>query len=199
MASFPMYSRPAFAGLLLLASTAGAQEPSTMAPDPDVGLPLWAEIYEVFSHPRCANCHVDDDHPRWSGLHYGATRVHGMNVRRGTDGSGFGNVGLRCTACHGSENTPVLHGPPGAENWHLAPAEMAWWEKSSRQVCEQIKDPERNGGRTLAEVAEHVRDDPLVRWGWEPGGGREPAPGSPEETYSKLVAWAQVGAPCPEN
>src|SRR5690606_6254176 len=144
--------------------------------DRTAGLAEWDRINAVFSHPRCANCHVEDERPRWSGAHYGQTRVHAFNVQRGEDGSGFGNPGLRCATCHFKENSPVLHGPPGAHNWHLAPPEMVWFGRSSAQICAQIKDPERNGGRTLEEVAAHVRDDALVAWGWAPGPGREPAP-----------------------
>jgi hypothetical protein len=125
--------------------------------------------------------------------------VHAFNVMRGADGSGFGNPGLRCTTCHFESNSSILHGPPGAPAWHLAPAEMAWFGKSSAQICAQIKDPDRNGGRTLAEVAEHVRDDALVGWGWAPGPGREPAPGSAGETFAALERWAAAGAPCPAD
>jgi hypothetical protein len=176
-----------------------AQKPAQQPPDAAAGLAEWAKIYAVFSHARCANCHVEDDWPRWSGAHYGATRVHGFNVQRGLDGSGLGNAGLRCTTCHFESNSNTLHGPPGAENWHLAPAEMVWWEKSSAVICAQIKDPERNGNRTLDEIAVHVRDDKLVGWGWAPGPGREPAPGSAEETYAALQKWAAAGAPCPSG
>ena len=96
-------------------------------------------------------------------------------------------------------NAAKLHGPPGAPAWHLAPVEMAWFDKSSAEICAQIKDPARNGDRTLDEVAEHVRDDPLVGWGWDPGPGREPAPGSAQEAFSALKRWAEAGAPCPER
>lgn len=171
----------------------------TPAVDPAKGLPEWEKIYAVFSHPRCASCHVEDDHPRWSGEHYGGTRVHAFNVQRGEDESGFGNAGLRCTTCHFDSNSNILHGPPGAPNWHLAPVEMVWWEKSSAEICSQIKDPARNGGRTLEEIAEHVRDDKLVAWGWSPGPGREPAPGSAEETFEALQNWAANGSRCPSN
>lgn len=186
---------------LLPASFAVAQEttPESAAAvvDREVGLPAWDDVYKVFSHPRCANCHVEDDRPRWSGPHYGATRVHAFNVQRGEDG--FGNPGLRCTTCHFETNAAKLHGPPGAPAWHLAPVEMAWFDKSSAEICAQIKDPARNGDRTLDEVAEHVRDDPLVGWGWDPGPGREPAPGSAQEAFSALKRWAEAGAPCPER
>jgi hypothetical protein len=190
------------AAIVLAAGSVSAQETPAQPPaviDAAAGLPEWAKIYEVFSHPRCANCHVEDNRPRWSGPHYGKTRVHGFNVQGGSDGSGFGNPGLRCTTCHFSSNSSALHGPPGVEGWHLAPPEMVWFEKSSADICAQIKDPARNGNRTLEEVAIHVRDDALVGWGWDPGPGREPAPGSADSTYQALVRWTQAGAPCPTN
>jgi hypothetical protein len=185
--------------LLATAVPAFAQAPDAEPASQQEGLALWEDIHAVFSHPRCANCHVADDHPRWSGPHYGEPRIHGMNVQRGVDGSGFGNPGLRCGTCHGPANSPELHGPPGVPDWHLAPAEMVWWDRTSGEICRQIKDPARNGDRTLAEIAEHVRDDPLVIWGWEPGPGREPAPGSPEQTYADILAWAEADAPCPDE
>lgn len=200
--------RLAFAATLLtLAAILGpasnlalAQQPTQAAApatvDPARGLPEWEKIYAVFSHPRCANCHVEDDHPRWSGAKSGA-RNHAFNVQRGADGSGFGNPGLRCTTCHFTSNSNILHGPPGAPAWHLAPAEMVWFGKSSADICAQIKDPARNGNRSLQDVATHVRDDKLVAWGWAPGPGREPAPRSAQETYRAIEAWAAAGAPCP--
>ena len=180
---------------------ATAQEASPNVPatapvvDAAVGLPLWDKLNQVFSHPRCANCHVEDARPRWSGAHYGPTRVHAFNVQRGADG--FGNPGLRCTTCHFESNSSTLHGPPGAHNWHLAPVSMVWFGKSSAEICAQIKDPARNGNRSLDDIANHIRDDKLVAWGWQPGPGREPAPGSAEETFEALKAWTAAGAPCP--
>lgn len=181
---------------------AAAQEnpaPPPAAVDAGKGLPEWDKVFRVFSHPRCAGCHVADDRPRWSGAHYGGTRVHAFNVRRGEDGSGFGNPGLRCTTCHFSSNSNKLHGPPGVDGWLLAPVEMAWFGRSSADICGQIKDPARNGGRTLEEIALHVRDDRLVGWGWAPGPGREPAPGSAKDTYEAIERWMAAGAPCPAN
>lgn len=184
--------------IALAATAAPAQQPAEPASaGRAAGLAAWEEIHAVVSHPRCASCHVEDDRPRWSGAHYGKTRPHGFNVRRGLDGSGFGNPGLRCTACHFESNSSILHGPPGAPLWHLAPAAMAWWEKDAAAICAQLKDPERNGGRSLEEIALHMRDDPLVRWGWQPGPGREPAPGSPEAAHDAVLRWEAAGAPCP--
>jgi len=186
---------------LLSATPFATAQQSQTSPSPTLdtakGLSEWDKIYAVFSHPRCADCHVEDDRPRWSGAHYGGVRVHAFNVQRGADGSGFGNPGLRCTTCHFTSNSKALHGPPGAENWHLAPAEMAWFGKSSAQICAQIKDPLRNGNRKLSDVALHVRDDRLVAWGWAPGSDREPAPGTAEATYQAIENWMMAGAPCP--
>jgi hypothetical protein len=187
------------AAAILFAPQASAQQGPApeISADPIQGLVEWDKAFRVFSHPRCANCHVEDDRPMWSGAHYGATRVHGFNVQRGRDGSGFGNPGLRCATCHSENNSSTLHGPPGAPNWHLAPAEMVWFGKSSAAICSQVKDPARNGGQTLEAIAEHIRDDALVGWGWAPGPGREPAPGSAEATFEALRSWIAAGAPCP--
>ncbi|MET0941138.1 MAG: hypothetical protein ABWY13_07230 [Mesorhizobium sp.] len=159
------------------------------------GMAMWEKIYAVFSHPRCANCHVEDARPRWSGPEFTITRVHGFNVQRGRDN--HGTPGLRCNNCHSERNSQVLHAPPGAPKWRLAPAEMAWFGKSSAEICAQIKDPGRTNGRGLDAIADHIRKDQLVAWGWKPGAGREAAPGSAEETFHAIERWKAAGAPCP--
>ena len=169
-----------------------------VVPDQTAGLTAWAKVYEVVSHPRCASCHVDDGRPMWSGDHYGGTFKHPMYVG-GDPALLLGNPGMMCTACHMAENSPKLHGPPGNDVWHLPPAEMVWWQKSSAEICEQIKDPARNGGRSLAEIETHMAEDSLVAWGWNPGPGREPAPYSAEQTAQYLAAWSANGAPCPAD
>lgn len=161
------------------------------------GLEAWARAYEVFSHPRCANCHVEDGVPMWSGPSYGETRAHGMLIGGDPDMQ-MGNPAATCNTCHGPQNALVPHGPPGNDVWLLAPPEMVWFSKTSPEVCAQIKDPERNGGRTVEEVADHITHDSLVLWGWKPGPGREPAPGTPEDMAAALMVWLQNGAPCPD-
>jgi hypothetical protein len=176
--------------VLLFAAPASAQED---------GLQLWNKIHEVFSHPRCANCHVGPDNlPVWSGPSYGGkARPHGMNISGGE--SRIGAEYIACTTCHTKHNAQIPHGPPGAEVWALAPVEMQWIGKSSAEICAQIKDPARNGGRTLAEIADHVDHDELVHWGWAPGPGREPAPYSDDEVAGFLRRWDAGGAPCPAD
>ena len=192
-------------GALCAALTAVAAQTEDAAPSAapvseSDALETWSKIYEVFSHPRCANCHVpDDNRPRWSGPSYGLAdgewKYHGMNINGGD--SRIGIESLPCSTCHGAENIDTPHGPPGAPVWALAPVEMLWWRQSSAQICAQIKDRDRNGGRTLEQVADHIEHDALVHWGWAPGPGREPAPYSIAELTSFVISWTAAGAPCP--
>jgi mono/diheme cytochrome c family protein len=181
-------------GVLLASALASAPFPLSEARAQD-GLEHWSKLYEIFSHPRCANCHVEDGRPMWSGAHYGVTRKHPMLVR-GEPGT-VAYASRQCIGCHTARNSPVLHGPPGAEGWQIPPPAMTWFAKSSADLCSQIKDPQRTGGRDLAAIIEHVRKDELVHWGWKPGPGREPAPYSVDEAITFLEAWAKAGAPCP--
>jgi hypothetical protein len=75
---------------------------------------------------------------------------------------------------------------------------MAWQGRTLGEICRQIKDPARNGGKTLAQLVTHNRDDHLVGWGWRPGPGREPAPGSQALFGDLTQAWVQSGAQCPD-
>ncbi len=189
--------------LSLLACPAFAESSVILEPLPEgsvtasEGLEMWGNIHEVFAHPRCSNCHVGEDHiPIWSGPHYGPTeRPHGMFISAGE--SRIGAEYLNCATCHGPQNSTQLHGAPGAEVWLLPPVEMQWHGKTSAEICAQVQDPERNGGKTLLEVAEHVAGDALVLWGWDPGPGREPAPYSAAELAEFVLKWTAAGAPCP--
>jgi mono/diheme cytochrome c family protein len=194
----------AIAGALsiLAAGTLAQTQPEPPASDAvtqEQALDDWSKVYAVFSHPRCANCHVGSDGiPIWSGPSYGPEpRPHGMFVAGGR--SRVGAEFIPCRTCHGEANVEVPHGAPGVRPWALAPAEMQWHGKTSAEICAQIKDEDRTGGRSVSEVADHVVHDALVLWGWEPGPGREPAPFSPEEVAEFLRMWDAAGAPCPQE
>jgi hypothetical protein len=74
---------------------------------------------------------------------------------------------------------------------------MAWQGKSLSEICQQIKDPARNGGRSMADLVHHMAENELVGWGWSPGAGRTPAPGS-QQVFGELIkAWVDTGAVCP--
>ena len=121
-------------------------------------------------------------------------------VTRGPKDSG--PAGLHCNACHQAKNY-LPSGVPGAPTWHLAPLSMAWEGKSAGEICRQMLDSRRNGGKSLAQIVEHLTDDNLVAWGWAPGvdvrgKARTPVP-IPKEEFNRIVkGWANAGAPCPD-
>ena len=157
---------------------------------------LFEEAAKVITHPRCLNCHPATDHP----LQGDDQHVHQPSVLRGEAGDGI--PGLSCTACHGGRNVDVIPGGsyqsiPGNPRWTLAPIEMAWEGKSVTQICEQLKDPKRNGGRDLKLLLEHMAKDDIVAYGWHPGSGRNPVPGT-QELFGELIqAWIDTGTACP--
>jgi len=151
---------------------------------------LFVEIGKVLQHPRCVNCHPAGDRP----LQTDAGRPHEPLVVRGADGHGA--PGMRCETCHHVQNFDPAH-VPGHPQWHLAPIEMAWQGKTLAQICEQIKDPARNGKKSIAQIVHHLGEDSLVGWGWAPGAGRTPAPGTQKDFGALAKAWADAGAHCP--
>ncbi|MEO0829841.1 MAG: hypothetical protein AAFY03_05215, partial [Pseudomonadota bacterium] len=76
------------------------------------------------------------------------------------------------------------------------PVEAAWFGKSSTEICNQLRDPDRNGGRDHLEIASHLDHDLILHWAWTPGGGREPAPYSLQEHVNDILAWGVAGFPC---
>jgi hypothetical protein len=163
---------------------------TTIADPAERSRALFAEMGKVIESPRCQNCHPvgqrptqgDDMHPHLP-----------MAVRGADD---HGAIAMRCATCHQVANFAPA-GVPGAPQWHVAPLAMAWQGKSLAQVCEQIKDPARNGKRTLAQIHDHMANDELVGWGWHPGGSRTPAPGTQKQFGALVAAWIQTGAACP--
>lgn len=156
----------------------------------DRSVALFTEMGKVLTSPRCMNCHPATERPRQGDLR----KLHEPVVVRGKDGHGA--AGLHCATCHGKENFDPA-GVPGDGHWALAPASMAWEGKTVGQICEQLKDQNRNGSRDLAALIKHVTTDTLVLWGWNPGKGRTPAPGTPAEFGELMQAWADSGAACP--
>jgi hypothetical protein len=154
-------------------------------------------VRTVLQSPRCLNCHPKGDAP----LQGDDSHVHLQNVQRGFEGNGV--AGLGCATCHGKANPPDSYGPhepPGTEEgWHLPPAHtrMVFQGLGSRALCEQLKDPQRNGGMDMAALVEHVSKAPLVLWGWSPGYGRKPVPIAHAEFVAAFKSWAGAGGPCP--
>jgi hypothetical protein len=190
------------ATLVLLAATATvavAQAPESLrGPDAfasiansrDRSIALFTEAGKVLLHPRCVNCHPADDRPR-QGI---GSRLHQPAARRGPDNHGV--AGMTCDACHHATNFDAAR-VPGHPDWHLAPLSMAWLGRSLGQICTQIKDRERNGGKTMDEIAHHMAEDSLVGWAWAPGAGRQPAPGTQRQFGELIRGWIDAGAECP--
>lgn len=183
--------------VLLLAAPAHAQTTTGLAPVSNFdriaekekrAVALFQEAGKVIMHPRCVNCHPADDTPRQGDL----MRLHEPPVERGA--GGMGASGMRCFTCHGAANFERM---PGNPRWFLAPKEMAWMGKSLGQICAQIKDPKRNGGKSLEQIVEHMAHDELVGWGWHPSLGRTAVPGTQEQFGALIKAWADSGAACP--
>ncbi|MFZ5963709.1 Isoquinoline 1-oxidoreductase subunit [Thalassococcus sp. BH17M4-6] len=157
---------------------------------------IFEEMLKVIEHPRCLNCHPAGDSP----LQGDDMHPHMPPVVRGV--ADFGAPGMYCTTCHSSENVEFVTGDgsiPGHNPWQLAPVEMAWVGKTGAEICAQLKDPERNGDRDLAEIHEHMAEDGLVGWGWDPGAGRTPAPGTQAAFGELTQSWIDTGAVCPQD
>ena len=173
-------------GLPVVTGTACSR--SEAAPVTDPG--MFGPIASVLTHPRCINCHQADS-PRQTD----AKILHQPLVVRGADGHGAPTQ--QCQTCHQDTNTGGGL-VPGAKGWALAPLSMLWEGRTSAQICEQIKDPARNGGRhTGEEVIEHMKTDPMVLWAWAPGAERTTPPISHGKFVEALEAWVKAGMPCP--
>ncbi|MNP45440.1 hypothetical protein D3C76_1393620 [compost metagenome] len=125
---------------------------------------------------------------------------------------------VNCGGCHLDANGTVIGMPPGAANdlmpgfvWHMPPPTMILSrDMTPQQLCDNWLDPAKNsflairGGRDdlvtfEKEFVHHVRDDPLIRWAWEPGPGRTPAPGAHKDFVKAMQLWISKGAKCPDQ
>jgi hypothetical protein len=185
---------PLAATLPAVASAGDLQAPEVFAGIADPAArsqALFLEASRVLLHPRCTNCHPSDDSPRQR-----EGELHDPPVVRGPDDRGA--PGLECTACHQDRNATLAR-VPGAPAWHLAPRSMAWVGRSPAALCEQLKDPARNGGKALPQIVDHAAHDPIVAWGWAPGADRAPVPGTQARFGSLVAAWVEMGAVCPRE
>jgi hypothetical protein len=187
-------------GLSLLTGYAASQTASNALASPESftsiadtdarSAAMFTELGRVLTHPRCTNCHPAGDRPRQGD----ESRLHQPPVARGADG--HRSESMRCSICHGNANFEPGR-VPGHPEWHLAPREMAWEGKTLAEICAQIKDPARNGGRKVEDLIHHIGEDTLVGWAWHPGFGRSPAPGTQAQAGALVEAWAKTGAACP--
>jgi hypothetical protein len=181
-------------GFALATALLAVSWPARAARDADASRAAFLQVYRVLTSPRCQNCHPAGDAP----LQGDDSHEHLQNVKRGKDGHGV--YGMRCDTCHESKNLSGEHMPPGNPKWSLPSPnqKMVFVGRSPGELCRQLKDPKQNGGRTLAELLDHVANDDLAGWGWNPGDGRALPPLSRVETAAHMKVWVEGGAACPE-
>jgi hypothetical protein len=152
------------------------------------------QFYRVLTSARCQNCHPSGDAP----LQGDDSHIHLQNVKRGADGHGV--TAMRCDTCHQAANLSGAHLPPGNPKWSLpsSGSKMAFAGRPPAELCRQIKDPKQNGGRSLEKLLDHVANDDLVGWGWNPGDGKTLPPLSRVDTVEQMKTWIAGGAACPE-
>jgi mono/diheme cytochrome c family protein len=185
----------AFVGAATLVVRTEPAAEARAAEKDDVGArAAFLDVYKVLMHPRCMNCHPSGDVP----LQGDDSHLHIQNVKRGEDGKG--KYALKCANCHQDTNLPGENMPPGNPTWQLPRKDMplVFQGKSPRELADQLKDPKRNGGKTLEQLLEHVTHDKLVLWGWEPGNGRMKPPLSHAEFAKKFREWVEKDAASPE-
>lgn len=191
---------------LLLAGVALAQAPQQalrkpadfegIADQKAKSVALFEEMSRIITSPRCMNCHPRDNIPRQGDdMH-----LHRPAVARGAEDAGI--AGLHCTACHGQQKTAFLGSKgsiPGHQPWRLAPLSMGWVGLSRGEICQQLKDLKRNGGRSLEDIVKHHATDQLVESAWHNGEvNRASLPGD-QKAFAELTrAWVDTGAACPD-
>ncbi len=155
------------------------------------------KMMDVLTHQRCMNCHPSDHIPKQGD----ASHPHHFGMARGEDDHGF--EATSCNTCHQSENN-LNSGVPGAPHWALAPASMAWEGLTREQIATRLLDKRTNGNRSHQELIEHMTEDDLVLWAWEPGvdadGETRTIPPVSKEEFKKAVEnWFADGAIIPSK
>jgi len=152
-------------------------------------------MMDVISHPRCVNCHPNDNVPKRG--------MEGTPHPYGRDGatSDLSFDALLCASCHKEENDDYA-GQPGAPHWGLAPKSMAWEGLTRLEIARSMMNPENNGNRSPEETLEHLTEDELVLWAFNPGlhpdgTPREKPPVSEEEYVAAVKKWFEKGAVIP--
>ena len=68
--------------------------------------------------------------------------------------------------------------------------------------CKEFRRPTAslgafNGGRNLELLREHLANDDLVAWCWNPATARDAVPGTQTALGELIRAWIDTGAECP--
>lgn len=184
--------RYAFITAAIAAASAAIAFAQSSDDKPAAGKKAFIEVAKVLQSPRCANCHPPDDRPRQGDV----PRPHAQNISRKSV-----EAGVACSTCHQDRNSEetigLAGGPPGAPHWGLPPANQVFMGITPSQLCANLKDPAKTGDRDLAKLLDHVTNDALVKWGWNPGGKRSVPPISHEKFVAAFKTWVDSGGACP--
>jgi hypothetical protein len=164
---------------------------ATSPPNDERARAAFLEVAKVLKSPRCQNCHPDGNAP----LQHDTSQPHRMAIRRDIE-----RLGLSCETCHQATNLLGAHMPPGAPHWRLPTSSMpmVFQNRTPGEICRALKDPAKNGNRSLSDILHHVTDDAIVNWAWKPGEGRTTPPLSHDEFVRQVTEWVNNGAACPE-
>ncbi len=126
-----------------------------------------------------------------------------MNIRGGE--SRIGAETVPCWTCHVTSTLPNPPAPAPLHagiDWQLAPVAFIWFGKSGSEICAQLKDSKRNGGRDAAGLVAHLKHDAslsgFIPRAWSPGTGRTTPPGTFEDHVRDMALWGAAGQPCPD-
>ena len=187
-----------------------AQTPAVPSPAPATAADkLFAKIYPVYAHPRCANCHGVVRH------YPGFTRSVTPDTHPGgAVGAGMPDPVVDCTDCHdGPQHHNATTGKEEGAWQFTAPANMEWAGLGEEEVCimqateARLKNKAAGGesAATKDSYLHHLAHDPLIEQAFHgrAGGARDPAdpdlpkpPLSYGEFKTGAQAWIDAGAPC---
>jgi hypothetical protein len=170
---------------------------------------LFAKIYPVFAHPRCANCHGVVRH--YPGFTHSVT----PDTHPGGEvGAGLPDPVVDCTDCHdGPQHHNAATGAQEGAWKFTAPPNMEWAGLGEEEVCimqaaeARLKNRAAGGeSATLkGSYLHHVTHDPLIEQAFHgrAGGARDandPDLPKPPLSYGDFKAgaqaWIDAGAPC---
>jgi mono/diheme cytochrome c family protein len=179
-----------FVSIFALLMPSGEAIPQTRS-DRQTSLAAWERMATVLQHPRCSNCHQPEEPLQGDG-----GRRHSPRVVRGRDNMGV--PGMRCGSCHSAQGNNEASRVPGATDWKMPPRSMSWAKLPIGQLCRTLKDPTKNGRRSLKAIIKHIEEDSLVHWSWDPGGARESI-AMPHHVFVEFAEeWVRSGAHCPD-
>lgn len=183
--------------LIVQAQTRAAAGTPASATDVDK---LFAKIYPVFVHPRCANCHGIVVEP--PGDDESVTKEsHPAKEKDDPE------PGSECGNCH--DQTDEIE-----KAWALAPPHLRWAGRDADFVCAiQAAEVRRRNTRTGGSSADkqgsylhHLNHDSLINQAWDglaggalsikDGDKQLPAPPNRADFRAAAAAWVEAGAPC---